>query len=135
MDQEAINDNVITLLETIKQEKQERERQAVEYERRLKDLNGEAGRIRDILKESIPREVFDRTMSEKDQRFERMVADLLQRIEEGGKQRETLSRRLTAIETSDTTQNSSRGNIVSVIGVVCLVITVIVLLINNLLKK
>jgi hypothetical protein len=37
--------------------------QAKEYERRLESLNGEAGRIRDILKESIPREVFDREIN------------------------------------------------------------------------
>jgi len=30
--------------------------QAIEYERRLRDLNGEAGRIKEVLKESIPRE-------------------------------------------------------------------------------
>jgi hypothetical protein len=41
----------------------ELELQATEYERRLQSLNGEAGRIRDILKESIPREVFDREMN------------------------------------------------------------------------
>lgn len=37
--------------------------QAKEYERRLNVLNGEGERIKEILKESIPREVFDRTVS------------------------------------------------------------------------
>jgi hypothetical protein len=36
--------------------------QAAEYERRLTVLNGEGTRIQEILKESIPREVFDRTI-------------------------------------------------------------------------
>ena len=36
--------------------------QATEYERRLGVLNGEGDRIKEILKESIPREVFDRTV-------------------------------------------------------------------------
>lgn len=33
-----------------------------EIERRLEGLNGEGDRIKNILKESIPREIFDRTV-------------------------------------------------------------------------
>jgi hypothetical protein len=36
--------------------------QAEEYERRLEQLNNDNGRIQEILKLSIPREVFDRTI-------------------------------------------------------------------------
>lgn len=38
--------------------------QAKEYKRRLRDLNGEAGRLRSMQSEYIPREVFDRTVNE-----------------------------------------------------------------------
>ena len=38
--------------------------QAKEYKRRLDDLNGEAGRLRSMQSEYIPREVFDRTVTE-----------------------------------------------------------------------
>lgn len=38
--------------------------QAKEYKRRLKDLNGEAGRLRSMQENYIPREVFDRTVNE-----------------------------------------------------------------------
>ncbi len=37
--------------------------QAAEYERRLEGLNHENERIMEILKQSIPREIFDREMS------------------------------------------------------------------------
>jgi hypothetical protein len=37
--------------------------QAKEYERRLDALNGENDKIQKILEQSIPREVFDRTIS------------------------------------------------------------------------
>ena len=37
--------------------------QTKEYKRRLKVLNGEGDRIKEILKESVPREVFDRSNS------------------------------------------------------------------------
>lgn len=40
--------------------------QAVEYQRRLEDLNGEAGRIRDVLAQTIPREVFENYKEERD---------------------------------------------------------------------
>jgi hypothetical protein len=36
--------------------------QAREYKRRLKDLNGEAGRLRLMQSEYIPREVFDKVI-------------------------------------------------------------------------
>lgn len=35
------------------------ELQALEYERRLEALNGEAGRLAKVLADSVPREVFD----------------------------------------------------------------------------
>jgi len=38
--------------------------QAKEYKRRLKDLNGEAKRLRDIQEQYIPREVFDRVIGD-----------------------------------------------------------------------
>jgi DNA repair exonuclease SbcCD ATPase subunit len=38
--------------------------QAKEYKRRLKDLNGEAARLRGIQEQYIPREVFDRVVDE-----------------------------------------------------------------------
>jgi prefoldin subunit 5 len=37
-------------------------KQATEYERRLEGLNGEAGRLRSMQQEYIPREIFDRTL-------------------------------------------------------------------------
>jgi hypothetical protein len=46
--------------------------QAQEYERRLRVLNGEGERIKEILKESVPREVFDRTLSALVTRIENM---------------------------------------------------------------
>lgn len=38
--------------------------QAKEYERRLEDLNGEAGRLKQMKAELTPREVFDNTINE-----------------------------------------------------------------------
>lgn len=38
--------------------------QATEYHRRLKELNGETGRVQNILERSIPREVFDNYVRE-----------------------------------------------------------------------
>jgi hypothetical protein len=38
--------------------------QVIEIRRRLNELNGEGNRIKEILKESIPREVFDRTIND-----------------------------------------------------------------------
>jgi DNA repair exonuclease SbcCD ATPase subunit len=40
------------------------ELQAKEYERRLEDLNGEAGRLKAMKQELASREVFDRTIDE-----------------------------------------------------------------------
>ena len=37
--------------------------QATEYERRLEGLNHENDRIKEVQKDSIPREVFDRTIN------------------------------------------------------------------------
>ena len=51
------------LEEKIKARDRELKLQAQEYERRLKVLNGEGERIKEILKESVPREVFDRVIS------------------------------------------------------------------------
>jgi hypothetical protein len=50
------------LEEKLKARDRELKLQAKEYERRLTVLNGEGTRIQEILKESIPREVFDKTM-------------------------------------------------------------------------
>jgi hypothetical protein len=50
------------LEEKLKARDKELKLQAKEYERRLKVLNGEGERIKEILKESIPREIFDRAM-------------------------------------------------------------------------
>ena len=55
--------------------------QAIEYERRLDKLNGEGDRIKEVLKESIPREVFDRTMSSNDQKNEARVKELSAKID------------------------------------------------------
>lgn len=44
---------------------------AKETKRRLKVLNGEGKRINRILKESVPREVFDRTMNSINERNEK----------------------------------------------------------------
>lgn len=38
--------------------------QAKEYERRLEDLNGEAGRLKQMKAELTPREVFENAMNE-----------------------------------------------------------------------
>lgn len=45
-------------------DKEARVLQAKEYKRRLKQLNGEAKRLREMKSELIPREVFDRTISD-----------------------------------------------------------------------
>jgi hypothetical protein len=55
--------------------------QAAEYERRLDALNGEGNRIKDILKESIPREVFDRTMASNEQKNDTRAKELAAKIE------------------------------------------------------
>jgi hypothetical protein len=51
------------LAERMKGDRRALKLQAQEYKRRLKVLNGEGDRIKEILKESIPREIFDRTIS------------------------------------------------------------------------
>jgi hypothetical protein len=56
--------------------------QAKENKRRLNVLNGEGDRIKEILKESIPREVFDRTMEQKDEKFDRAINQLKATSEE-----------------------------------------------------
>ena len=55
--------------------------QAEEYERRLNALNGEAGRLREMQSTYIPREVFDRSLQQQNEKFERVVNDLKDRIE------------------------------------------------------
>jgi hypothetical protein len=50
------------LEEMVNNVKQNIVHQERENERRLNVLNGEGDRIKEILKESIPREVFDRTI-------------------------------------------------------------------------
>ncbi len=55
--------------------------QAEEYERRLTALNGEGERIKEVLKDSIPREVFDRTMSANEQKNDARAKELSAKIE------------------------------------------------------
>lgn len=55
--------------------------QATEYERRLEALNGEAGRLREMQQTYIPREIFDRSLQQQNEKFERVVSDLKERIE------------------------------------------------------
>jgi len=55
--------------------------QAKEYERRLEALNGEAGRLREMQNTYIPREVFDRSMQQQNEKFDRVVSDLKEKIE------------------------------------------------------
>ena len=55
--------------------------QAKEYERRLNDLNGEAGRLREMQQTYIPREIFDRSLQQQNEKFERVISDLKERIE------------------------------------------------------
>jgi hypothetical protein len=50
------------LEERIKNVRENIAHQERENERRLNALNGEGERIKEILKESIPREIFDRTL-------------------------------------------------------------------------
>lgn len=57
--------------------------QAKEYKRRLKDLNGEAGRLREMQERYVPREVHDRTVQAMDEKYaarfkeqENKIADL-----------------------------------------------------------
>lgn len=44
--------------------------QAAEYERRLQALNHENERIVEILKQSIPREIFERTLNDLNNRIQ-----------------------------------------------------------------
>ena len=55
--------------------------QAAEYERRLDALNGEGDRIREILKESIPREIFDRVQLSNDLKNEVRAKEVNAKIE------------------------------------------------------
>lgn len=48
--------------------------QAKEYERRLSDLNGEAGRLRDMQATYVPREVFDTVVKDLEKRIEILTA-------------------------------------------------------------
>lgn len=48
--------------------------QAKEYERRLSDLNGEAGRLRDMQATYVPREVFDTVVKDMEKRIEILTA-------------------------------------------------------------
>jgi cell fate (sporulation/competence/biofilm development) regulator YmcA (YheA/YmcA/DUF963 family) len=69
------------LWERIKQESKQRIIQAKEYERRLEDLNGEAGRIKEVQKDSIPREVFDRTINSMSEKGDDRMKEILDKIE------------------------------------------------------
>lgn len=48
--------------------------QAKEYERRLSDLNGEAGRLRDMQATYVPREVFDTVVKDLEKRIDILTA-------------------------------------------------------------
>lgn len=48
--------------------------QAKEYERRLKALNGEGKRINEVLKQSVPREVFESVVKELRDKIEVLTA-------------------------------------------------------------
>jgi hypothetical protein len=48
--------------------------QAKEYERRLNDLNGEAGRLRSMQQTYMPREVFETVMRDMENRIEVLMA-------------------------------------------------------------
>jgi hypothetical protein len=58
------HDRIVILEERIESRDSALALQAAEYERRLQQLNGEQGRITNILKESIPREVFENYVKE-----------------------------------------------------------------------
>jgi hypothetical protein len=88
--------------------------QAAEYERRLDGLNGEGNRIKDILKESIPREVFDRTMSSNEQKNDARSKELAAKIEV-----------LTAWQTSQQGSDSSKDKLSRWIPWVIAVIAII----------
>jgi hypothetical protein len=53
----------------------------IETQGHLTSLNGEGERIKAILKDSIPREVFDRTMLSNDLKIESKVKELNAKIE------------------------------------------------------
>ena len=59
-----ISTRIAVLEEKVKSEKEQKTLQALEYERRLEFLNGEAERLRQMQAQYIPREVFDRTVAE-----------------------------------------------------------------------
>jgi predicted RNase H-like nuclease (RuvC/YqgF family) len=55
--------------------------QAKEYERRLEGLNHEADQLKNMQSTYTSKEVFDRTMDAMNQRFERVVNELKEKIE------------------------------------------------------
>lgn len=79
--------------------------QATEYQRRLYDLNHENERIKEVQKDSIPREVFDRVISEINLRLERILND-----------------RITPLEAYKTKQEGSLRVIMYLIGVVIAIV-------------
>lgn len=80
-DVELLKKDVLFIDEKIAARDRELAKQALEYERRLADLNGEAGRIKKIQENSIPREVFDRTMEANKERHERDLQEIRNRHE------------------------------------------------------
>ncbi len=61
--------------------RREIKKQAKEYSRRLTVLNGEGDRIKEILKESIPREVFDRMVNSITEKYDRIINDLSDKVQ------------------------------------------------------
>ncbi len=54
--------------------------QAREYKRRLKDLNGEAGRLREMQERYVPREVHERTLDSMSAKFFASIKELQEKI-------------------------------------------------------
>jgi len=54
--------------------------QAREYKRRLKDLNGEARRLREMQERYIPREVFDRTVDSINEKNSASIREIQNKI-------------------------------------------------------
>lgn len=58
----TIGELEVFIFERFKSENKARKLQAIEYARRLEALNGEAGRLREMQQEYVPREVFQKTV-------------------------------------------------------------------------
>ncbi len=58
-----------------------------------------------------------------------------ERISDHGKQIETMLMRLTTLDTAGATKSDSKGNNMTVIGLICTVVSVVILIIVTLIKK